>query len=206
VPPLDDRTIELFGSPPRPGTPHATPTYTYRPPIAHLPSDVAPRIGGRAYRIVADVERSSADEGGVIVAFGSHAAGYSFFLKDGTLGFDYNDFGRHTVVRSDVEVPLGRVSVGMRFAKPQAGDGEGAGTITLVIDGEDVGSAVLPRLVFIFGSMGLDVGRDGLSPVSHEYDGAFPFTGTLHSVTYEVGVGSRRAEATTETRTALGTQ
>jgi arylsulfatase A-like enzyme len=206
VPPLDDRTIELFGSPPRPGTPHATPSYTYRPPIAHLPSDVAPRIGGRAYRIVADVERSSADEGGVIVAFGSHAAGYSFFLKDGTLGFDYNDFGRHTVVRSDVEVPLGRVSVGMRFAKPQAGDGEGAGTITLVIDGEDVGSAVLPRLVFIFGSMGLDVGRDGLSPVSHEYDGAFPFTGTLHSVTYEVGVGSRRAEATTETRTALGTQ
>jgi arylsulfatase A-like enzyme len=202
VPPLDDRTLELFGSPPREGTPHATPTYTYRPPIAHLPSDVAPRLGGRPYVITADIERVSAADGGVIVALGSHAAGYSLFLKDGRLGFDYNDFGNHTVVESEVEVPVGRTSVGVRFDR----GGEGAGTLTVQVDGQDAGSATLSRFVRIFGSMGLDVGRDGLSPVSEQYDGAFPFTGTIHSVHYEVAAGRPRVEATTESRAGFGTQ
>jgi hypothetical protein len=55
--------------------------------------------------------------------------------------------------------------------------------------------------------MGLDVGRDGLSPVSEQYEGAFPFTGTLHEVRYDIA--SRRAEgadAATEERAGFGTQ
>ena len=182
VPPLDDRTIELFASAPRPGTPHATTTYVYRPPVAHLPSDVSPRLGGRPYTITADIERASADEGGVIVAMGSHAAGYSFFLKDGRLGFDYNDFGNHTVLTADRDVPLGRLPVAVRFTREE----EGAGTFTLLVDDVAVASSPIPRRVRIFGSMGLDVGRDGLSPVSEQYEGAFPFTGTLHEVRYDI--------------------
>jgi arylsulfatase len=61
--------------------------------------------------------------------------------------------------------------------------------------------------VNIFGSMGLDVGRDGLSPVSDQYDGAFPFTGTIHEVRYDIE--SRRtpaADAATEERAGFGTQ
>jgi arylsulfatase len=36
--PLDDRGVELFGAKPRPGSPHYGTTYTYYPPIAHIPS------------------------------------------------------------------------------------------------------------------------------------------------------------------------
>ena len=134
---------------------------------------------------------------------GSHAAGYSFFLKDGRLGFDYNDFGNHTVLTGDRDVPLGRSTVGVRFRR----EGEGAGTFTLVVGDEPVAEASIPRRVNIFGSMGLDVGRDGLSPVSEEYDGAFPFTGTLHEVRYDIV--SRRpspAEASTDEKAGFGTQ
>jgi len=157
----------------------------------------------RPYTITADIERTSADEGGVIVAMGSHAAGYSFFLKDGRLGFDYNDFGNHTVLSGDADVPVGRVTVGVAFSR----EGEGAGTFTLSVDGGAVASANIPRRVNIFGSMGLDVGRDGLSPVSEAYEGPFPFTGTLHEVRYEIA--ARRpspTEATTDERAGFGTQ
>ncbi|HEY5699218.1 MAG TPA: arylsulfatase [Acidimicrobiales bacterium] len=203
VPPLDDRTIELFASEPRPGTPHATTTYVYRPPVAHLPSDVSPRLGGRPYTITAYIERASADEGGVIVAMGSHAAGYSFFVKDGRLGFDYNDFGHHTVLTADRDVPLGRLPVAVRFTREE----EGAGTFTLLVDDVVVASSPIPRRVRIFGSMGLDVGRDGLSPVSEQYEGAFPFTGALHEVRYDIiSRRSEAADAAVEERAGFGTQ
>jgi arylsulfatase len=198
--PLDERTIELFASPPRPGTPHATSRYRYRPPIAHLPSDVAPRLGGRPFTITAEVERPSAASDGVIVALGSHAAGYSLYVKDGRLTFDYNDFGDHTVVVSDREVPVGASEVGVRFER----GGEGAGTFTLLVDGEEAGSAPIPRLVRIFGSMGLDIGRDGLSPVTDDYPAPFPFEGTIREVRYDVV--SRGTDPATELKAALGTQ
>jgi arylsulfatase len=200
--PLDERTIELFASPPRPGTPHATTTYSYRPPVSHLPADVAPRLGGRPFTISADLERTDADQDGVIVALGSHAAGYSFFVKDGRLGFDYNDFGNHTVVVGEREVAVGRRTVAVRFTR----DGGGAGTFTLLDGDEEVGSAEIPRLVRIFGSMGLDLGRDGLSSVSAEYDGAFPFTGTLHEVRYQIADRAGQVDAAAETKAGFGTQ
>jgi arylsulfatase len=134
---------------------------------------------------------------------GSHAAGYAFFLKDGRLGFDYNDFGNHTVLTGEVDVPVGRVSVGVEFSR----EGEGAGTFTLSIGGEPCGTATIPRRVNIFGSMGLDVGRDGLSPVSEQYDGAFPFSGTLHEVRYDIVTRKSTAgEAAVEDKAAFGTQ
>jgi arylsulfatase len=171
--------------------------------VAHLPADVAPRLGGRPYTITADIERASADDGGVIVALGSHAAGYTFFLQDGRLAFDYNDFGNHTVVRGGVDVPVGRTTVAVRFSR----EGEGAGTFTLLHGDEVVAEAAIPRRVNIFGSMGLDVGRDGLSPVSEEYEGDFPFTGTLHEVRYDIEPRRPRpAEAATEERAGFGTQ
>ena len=49
--PLDDRTIELFGGAPRPGTVHARPNYVYMPPLSHIPP-------GR--RSPASVQRASA--------------------------------------------------------------------------------------------------------------------------------------------------
>jgi hypothetical protein len=92
--------------------------------------------------------------------------------------------------------------VAVRFTR----DGGGAGTFTLLDGDEEVGSAEIPRLVRIFGSMGLDLGRDGLSSVSAEYDGAFPFTGTLHEVRYQIADRAGQVDAAAETKAGFGTQ
>ena len=38
----------------------------------------------------------------------------------------------------------------------------------------------------MLGSTGLDVGRDGLSPVVDDYEAPFPFTGTIERITFHI--------------------
>jgi arylsulfatase len=178
--PLDDRTIELFGGVPRPGTVHARSTYTYVPPLSHIPSDPSPPLGARAWTVTADV---TVDDGfeGVIYARGSHNVGHSFFVKDGELHFDYNALGTHTRVTAPLALGPGRHAITARF------DREGkSGSITIGADGTDLASAQIPRIVRMLGSTGTDIGRDALSPVVSDYDAPFPFTGTIHSVTFDI--------------------
>jgi arylsulfatase A-like enzyme len=171
--PLDDRMIELFGTTRRPHTPHADHHYTYHPPISHLPAEVAPALGGRSWVMTATVERPAGSEG-VLYATGTENSGFSFFVKDDRLWFDYNAFGDHTVVVSDVEVPVGPSEVAVRFER----DGQ-RGSAELVVDGVRCGAAPIPFVMRMMSSVGADVGLDRLSPVSDEYTGSFPFTGTL---------------------------
>jgi arylsulfatase len=177
--PLDDRTIELFGAPPRPGSPHLVDgRYVYTPPMSHVPSDAAPQLGGRSWTIVAEVEVDGGVEG-VVYARGSHNVGHSFFLRSGELHFDYNALGTHHRVSAPVDLPAGRHELTARFDR----DGTG-GTLTIGVDGADLASLEIPRIVRMLGSTGLDIGRDALSPVVDDYDPPFPFTGTIERVTF----------------------
>jgi arylsulfatase A-like enzyme len=177
--PLDDRTIELFGGVPRPGTVHARKDYVYRPPLSHIPADAAPPLGGRAWIITAAVDVDEKCEG-VLYARGSHNVGHSFFVKDGALQFEYNALGtRHRAV---APVALsGRHELFARFDRTGAG-----GTLTVGCDGEDLGSVEIAQLVRMLGSTGMDIGRDALSPVTDDYVAPFPFTGLIESVTFAI--------------------
>jgi len=178
--PLDDRTIELFSGAPRPGTVHARPNYVYVPPLSHIPSDASPSLGARAWTVTADVTVADGDQG-VLYARGSHNVGHSFFVKDGVLHFDYNALGTHSRASAPVSLSPGRHSITARF------DREGkAGSIVIGVDGTDLASAPVPKIVRMLGSTGTDIGRDALSPVVDDYDGTFPFTGTIHSVTFDI--------------------
>jgi arylsulfatase len=194
--PLDDRSIELFAAPPRPATPHARSDYVYHPPIAHIPADAAPPFGGRAWLVTAEVDVEEGAEG-VLYARGSHNVGHSFFVKDGALHFDYNALGTHHRVTAPVPLGAGRHALGARFERVGHG-----GTLTLVADGENLASTEIPRIVRMLGSTGLDVGRDSLSPVVDDYEGPFPFTGTIERITFSIhgrpGVGDVAATARAE--------
>jgi hypothetical protein len=178
--PLDDRTIELFGAPPRPGTVHARSTYVYVPPLSHIPSDASPSLGARAWTVTADVTVGDTAEG-VLYARGSHNVGHSFFLQDGVLHFDYNALGNHTRASAPVSLAPGRHTLVARFDRTGK-----SGDITVAVDGADLASASVPQLVRMLGSTGTDIGRDTLSPVVSDYEGPFPFTGTIHSVTFDI--------------------
>ena len=179
--PLDDRTIELFGGSPRAGTVHARNRYTYFPPIAHIPADAAPPLGGRSWTITAVVEVQDRGVEGVLYARGGHNVGHTFFVKDGTLQFDYNSLGTHYRACAPIEITTGRHEVVARFDRADQG-----GTLTLAVDGDALTTIEIPKIVRMLGSTGLDIGRDGLSPVVDDYEAPFTFTGTIEHITFHI--------------------
>lgn len=177
--PLDDRTIELFLMPARPGTPHDREAYEYLPPMSHVPSDASPRLGARSFAIVAEFTVGDRTPEGIIYSRGSHNLGHCFFVADGEVHFDYNALGHHTRVRAPVEFGPGTHTLTVRFDR--SGDG---GELTVAADGRDLASASVPQVIRILGSIGTDIGHGPLNPVLDELEGPFPFDATLHRVVF----------------------
>ena len=196
--PLDDRTIELFGATARPGTVHARTRYTYFPPIAHVPVDAAPPLGGRSWTITAMVDLPARGVEGVLYARGGHNVGHSFFVKDATLQFDYNALGTHHRAVAPIDLTAGRHELGARFDRADRG-----GMLTLVVDGDDLTSLEIPTLVRMLGSTGLDIGRDALSPVVDDYEAPFAFSGTIERITFDIRSRADAADVAATARTEL---
>jgi arylsulfatase A-like enzyme len=194
--PLDDRMVELFASPPRPGTVHGAgqhragqhgrTDYVYYPPVTHIPADACPPLSGRPWLITAEVEVTGQAEG-VLYARGSHNVGHSLFLHAGQLHFDYNALGTHYRASAPLALGPGRHVITARFDRDGAG-----GQLTIGADGRDLDTVAIPSIIRMLGSTGLDIGRDSLSPVVSDYAPPFPFEGRIERITFSV---RRRADA-----------
>ncbi len=79
------------------------------------------------------------------MAMGTENAGVSLFVQDNRLVFDYNVFMEHHVVESTAELPDGPSVLGVRYRR-----GQRDAQVTLLIDGNDVGSLHLPFLMRSF--------------------------------------------------------
>ena len=200
--PLDDRNIELFFTRFRDNSPHPTDRhYEYYPPMAPLPSQVSPGLGGRGFDLSATIDRRRG-EGGVLYATGTENSGISFFIKDEQLLLDYNCFDNHSILVSDTEVPEGSSVVTVEFRRNGAG-----ATARLLISGIPCGDIEVPFAMHIISSVGPSVGYDHGSPVSQLYSGHFPFEGTLHKVTVDVVRKAPSADAAAaEQRAAMSQQ
>jgi arylsulfatase len=199
--PLDDRGIELFGARYRDHSPHPTSRhYTYLPPINPVPPQAAAGIGGRSWDLEARVERE-AGSGGVIMATGNENAGLSLFILNERLIFDYNIFGDHHVVESDNVIPGGPSVVGLQFRR-----GKSDATVTLIVNGVEVGSKYLPFLMRIISSTGMSIGSDHGSPVSTYYDDEFPFEGVIKRVDIQLVSQSGSEEQETAAREGMARQ
>jgi arylsulfatase len=75
----------------------------------------------------------------------------------------------------------GKHTLAARFDR----EGE-TGTITLLVDGKEIGNVHIPKIMRILGSMGMDLGCDRLSPVCPDYVAPFPFTGKIEKATFEI--------------------
>jgi len=201
--PLDDRTVELFGTRFRPRSLHPdTRRYRYYPPMAPVPAQAGAAIGGRSFLMTAAIDRGVDDEG-VLYATGTENSGLSLFVQGERLVFDYNYFGEHHVLESERVVPVGPSEVGVRFAR----DGTGA-VATLLIDGADAGSLALEKIMGIMSSTGPSVGYDNGSAVSDRYQAPFRFGGRLHHVDIDVNrhVGDPAGQAAAEHAAEMGRQ
>jgi arylsulfatase len=151
--------------------------FVFHKGMGHVPTDVAPDVRSRSYRIEADVRVAAGDEG-VLIAHGDMTSGYSLFLKDGRLVHDLNIGGTHAVVTSDRVVEPGQRRLGVAVRPGPEGR-----RIVLLIDGVPAGEITTP-LGFhtLISWSGLDIGLDRGSPVG-DYAAPFAFTGLLRKVT-----------------------
>ncbi|MEM8925920.1 MAG: arylsulfatase [Actinomycetota bacterium] len=192
--PLDDRFGERFAENAARHTGERV-HYTFWAGMGHLPSDVAPDLRSRSYRITAEVEIPAGGAEGVLIAHGDATCGYALFVRDGHLVHDLNIGGTHQLVTSDRPVPTGRAcTLGFEMQR-SAGDGPfPTGTGTLLIDGEPAGSMTTEQIFWLMISWsGLDVGFDRGTTVA-DYDrsgrhlGPFAFTGSLVKVEVDLAV------------------
>ncbi|MDP4170958.1 MAG: arylsulfatase [Bacillota bacterium] len=159
-------------------------TFTFYPGMAHLPSSAAPRITLSSYSISVPIYRRDRFSDGVLIAHGNHSSGYTLYIKDNYLIYEYNYVGNVYRIQSTVEVPVGYSNIRFDFIKEWLIRGNGY----LYIDGMLVGTVHMPRtLPFVISVEGLDIGCDRLSPVSPFYPRReFAFNGQIEKVVIEV--------------------
>jgi arylsulfatase len=206
--PLDDR-----GFPERAvryqskGSPRLRNRFTLYPGMSRIPSGAAPLFVDRSFRIVAHLHPSAAAPEGVVVSLGDLSGGFTLFVRDGRLVFEYNCEGTpYRVESAPAAVDARSRTLELAFTRPpsalarsgtcsSSGRPSGltrtqnlAGDVTLLVDGRQVGHGEIPRTAKWFISWSaLDVGRDSLSRVSDAYRDSFPFTpGALVRVEFEL--------------------
>jgi arylsulfatase len=152
----------------------------YAPGAVRIAEKASAPVKGRSHEIVTNVDLKG-DEEGVIVACGGMTGGYSMYIKDGRLHFDYNYLdGVHYQMASD-PLPTGSVELKFNFVitAPFAGYGE------LYVNGEKQAEVEMPQMHMSTYSLAetFDIGMDTGTQVDPRYAGdTFAFTGTLDRV------------------------
>ncbi|NEX94457.1 arylsulfatase [Caulobacter sp. 17J65-9] len=179
--PLDDRLPVEILSDPRPRDTSPRDVYFYYPGTSEIPTEASVILGGRSYKILADVKIDGPECQGVIFAHGSRFGGHTLFIKDRRLHYVYNFLGIEPEQKfsSDVLAPGDHV-LGMEFVHEKVGEhGEGLGRAKLYVDDKVVAEGPMRAQTghFSLCGEGLCVGRDSSDAVSREYSKGFPFTG-----------------------------
>jgi arylsulfatase len=136
-------------------------------------------VKNRAHVIETQIDLKG-DEEGVIAAVGGMTGGYTMFIKDHRLYYDYNFLDCvHYVLRSST-LPKGKTELKFNFIKTRefGGDGE------LYVNGEKVDEIEMPQMHVATYSLAetFDIGRDTGTQVSDLYTGIFKFNGDLDRV------------------------
>ncbi len=153
----------------------------YAPGAFRIGEKASAPVKNRSHEIVTKVHLEG-NEQGVIVAVGGMTGGFSMYIKDHKLHYDYNYLdGVHYHLVSK-RLPTGETELKFKFIKT----GEFAGTGELFVNGEKVGSVDMPKMHISTYSLAetFDVGLDTGTQVDRAYEGSpFRFTGVLDRVT-----------------------
>jgi len=154
--------------------------FTYFAPGAfRIAEKASAPVKNRSHTIVTTVDLKGGEEG-VIVAVGGMTGGFTMFIKDGRLYYDYNYLdGLYYTLKSD-PLPQGRTELKFVFDKTVEFGGKGE----LFVNGMSVAKADMPKMHISTYSLAetFDVGRDTGTQVSKLYTDPFPFTGKLDRV------------------------
>ncbi|MDE0579976.1 MAG: arylsulfatase [bacterium] len=142
-------------------------------------------IAGGNFTVTVDLHHQPGDQG-VLVAHGGQASGYVLYIEDGALHFEVNSGGLPMVFD-----PMDLLGECHQIVLDVAAPGGRIWNITVSTDGQTgITAADIPQIYGFIPWEGIDVGVDRRSPVSwqlHQRHGSFPYTGTIHQVTYLPG-------------------
>jgi len=157
-------------------------TYYY-PGAVRIAEKASPPIKGRSHTITTAIDLKG-NEQGVIVCCGGFTGGYTMFIKDGRLYFDYNYLDGVHYVHKSPPLPKGKTELKFKFI--HAGNFAGKGE--LYVNGKKVDEKDMPKTHPATFSLSepFDVGSDNGTPVSKLYGDAFPFTGKLDKVVFQL--------------------
>ena len=183
--PLDDRFAPRFAENAerhRGGRTH----YTFWPGMGHLPSDVAPDLRSRSYRISVDLDVLSDRDSGVLIAHGDATGGYSLYMDNGHLVHDLNIGGTHQLLTSPEPVLPGRRELSFVMQRQPQDDNTVIGRASLRVDDVEVAELSTNSIFTLMISWsGLDIGFDRGTTVGN-YASPFTFSGKLHKVTVDL--------------------
>ncbi|MGI9253806.1 MAG: arylsulfatase, partial [Thermomicrobiales bacterium] len=200
--PLDDRGVQRAADASlRPSFFTGRDLITLYSGMTRLPEGSAPKFSSVHHTITVKATIPEGGADGVLVALGGDSAGFTLYVKDQRLHYEYNwfNFERYKVSSSD-PVPAGEVTMGFDFVPESPAPGSPA-DVTLSINGAAVGSGKIEQQVPArFSTESLDIGQDCMSPVSDDYGQTrfFPFTGAIETV--QIAFPKGQASLTPEDR------
>ncbi len=154
----------------------------YWPGAERIPEAVSAPIKNKSHTIETTLNLKG-NEQGVIVACGGLNGGYTLFIADHKLHYDYNYFNNQRYSIVSPVLPTGKVDLKFNFINTGMFKGKGE----LYVNGKKLAEGPIDKTVP--GSFSLsetfDVGVDNGTPVSNNYKATdhFPFTGQIDKVT-----------------------
>jgi arylsulfatase A-like enzyme len=160
-------------------------------------------IRGRSFALRMPVRIDDTGAQGVLISFGTRAAGQALFLDDARLRYVCTVGGTEQSIVADRPMTLGPHIIELRFARTGGVDGgfDVIGDARLAIDDDPVGEMTGMRLAGLDLLQKVSVGRSVVHPVSATYGSPFEFRGgDLGTVTLDFdGPGAVHLKAVVDT-------
>ncbi len=151
----------------------------YAPGAVRIAEKASAPVKGRSHEIVTSVDLKGIEEG-VIVACGGMTGGYTMFIKNNRLYFDYNYLDGVYYTMESPELPTGETEFKFKFEATKMFGGKGK----LYVNGKKVDEVEMPEMHRSTYSLAetFDIGIDTGTQVSKLYQGTFGFKGELDKV------------------------
>jgi arylsulfatase len=151
----------------------------YAPGAVRIAEKASAPVKNRSHTITTTIDLQGNEEG-VIMAVGGMTGGFTMFIQNDRLYYDYNFLDGVFYTMESPRLPQGETELRFVFTKT----GEFAGTGELFVNGTKVAETDMPQMHISTYSLAetFDVGRDTGTQVSRRYEGPFPFVGALDRV------------------------
>ena len=158
----------------------------YSPGAVRIAEKASAPVKGKSHTIETTLNLTGKEEG-VIVACGGFTGGYTLFIKNNRVYYDYNYYHGLYYSLESSPLPKGKVDIEFKFTET-GGKTKGipGGKGELYINGKKAGEVDMPEMHISTFSLSetFDVGIDAGTPVSNKYrvTNHYPFTGELDKV------------------------